>query len=599
MSLTSVGTRTITDPAGTPLVGVVVIARLRPVNSAIRIDDFTECTGEIRAVTNGSGVYTVTLERNGNLTPANTYWEIEERIPRINGGTKIWAVVSGAANFNIGTAGIVSVPHFQDSIALTKESGDLAYGIGYAATLGDLPAVTVTGRVYFVDSDNSLRRFNGATWDQTSGAPAPGSIAASSVMNTPAGNIAATDVQAALNELDTEKAPKASPTFTGTVTLPGAPGGANEAANKSYVDGLVTPDATGAVKGKVQLAGDLGGTAASPTVIGLTAKAPINNPTFTGTVTLAADPSLALQAATKQYVDTTAAAGTPDADATTKGKVQLTNDLGGTAALPTTPNAATNKGGLKEIISTIAASGAAQTINLANGNVHDITLTANCTFTFSGSTASRACSFNLILRQDGTGGRTVTWPASVSWLPGVAPTINAGANAVTNIFFMTVDNGTTWFGFNKSFAVDAAVGVGSLRTLGTGAQQAAAGNDSRFAAAITKIYPTFSKGGVLTVGAGTFRYYVEGNYTIVSVRVSVGTAPTGAAILVDVNKNGTTIFTTQANRPSIAISGNTATSGTINVNTLASGDYLTIDVDQIGSTVAGSDLVVEIGLQNT
>lgn len=35
--------------------------------------------------------------------------------------------------------------------------------------------------------------------------------------NTPAGNIAATNVQAAINELDTEKAPLDSPIFTGTV----------------------------------------------------------------------------------------------------------------------------------------------------------------------------------------------------------------------------------------------------------------------------------------------------------------------------------------------------------------------------------------------
>lgn len=42
--------------------------------------------------------------------------------------------------------------------------------------------------------------------------------AASAITNTPAGGIAATDVQTALNELDTEKAPKASPTFTGTLT---------------------------------------------------------------------------------------------------------------------------------------------------------------------------------------------------------------------------------------------------------------------------------------------------------------------------------------------------------------------------------------------
>jgi hypothetical protein len=34
-----------------------------------------------------------------------------------------------------------------------------------------------------------------------------------------------------------------------------------------------------------------------------TSRAPLNNPTFTGTVTLAADPTSALQAATKQYVD--------------------------------------------------------------------------------------------------------------------------------------------------------------------------------------------------------------------------------------------------------------------------------------------------------
>ena len=34
-----------------------------------------------------------------------------------------------------------------------------------------------------------------------------------------------------------------------------------------------------------------------------TSRAPINNPTFTGLVTLAADPTAPLQAATKQYID--------------------------------------------------------------------------------------------------------------------------------------------------------------------------------------------------------------------------------------------------------------------------------------------------------
>lgn len=45
-------------------------------------------------------------------------------------------------------------------------------------------------------------------------------------------------------------------------------------------------------------------------------------------------PSSGTQAANKTYVDTTAAAGTPDADAVTKGKLQLAGDLSGTASTP-------------------------------------------------------------------------------------------------------------------------------------------------------------------------------------------------------------------------------------------------------------------------
>lgn len=107
---------------------------------------------------------------------------------------------------------------------------------------------------------------------------------------------------------------------------------------------------------------------------------------------------------------------------------------------------------------------------------------------------------------------------------------------------------------------------------------------------------TFSKSGVLTVGAGTHRFYINRNMTILSVRASVGTAPTGASILIDVHKNGTTIFSTQGNRPTIAVSTFTDLADAINTTSLAQGDYLTVDVDQIGSTIAGSDLTVQIEL---
>jgi hypothetical protein len=103
--------------------------------------------------------------------------------------------------------------------------------------------------------------------------------------------------------------------------------------------------------------------------------------------------------------------------------------------------------------------------------------------------------------------------------------------------------------------------------------------------------------GVLALSTGATRLYNDtgSTWTIVSVRASVETSPTGASIKVDVNKNGTTIFTTQANRPTIAIGGTTSGKVTnADVTSVADGDFITVDVDQVGSTVAGSDLTLTL-----
>lgn len=108
----------------------------------------------------------------------------------------------------------------------------------------------------------------------------------------------------------------------------------------------------------------------------------------------------------------------------------------------------------------------------------------------------------------------------------------------------------------------------------------------------------FSRTGSVTVTTGVARIPVHGGtFSIVSISVMCNTAPTGATILCDINKNGTTIFTTQANRPSIAISANVSTQGTPDVTSVTTGDYFTVDIDQIGSTVAGADLTVSIRLR--
>ena len=106
---------------------------------------------------------------------------------------------------------------------------------------------------------------------------------------------------------------------------------------------------------------------------------------------------------------------------------------------------------------------------------------------------------------------------------------------------------------------------------------------------------TFAVVGTLVAGVDKAPTIVAPHaLTIVKVKVVVKTAPTGASLIVDVNKAGTTIFTTQGNRPTIAAGDTQADSGVPDVTALAEGDKITIDVDQVGSTVAGADLTVEV-----
>lgn len=126
----------------------------------------------------------------------------------------------------------------------------------------------------------------------------PTAAAANATTSSPgsvqlAGDLAGTATAPTVPGLAT-KAPLASPTFTGTVTVP-APVNTTDAANKTYVDNQVangTPDATTASKGKVQLAGDLAGTASSPTVAKLNGVAvsgtPANGKVLTATSSTAA-----------------------------------------------------------------------------------------------------------------------------------------------------------------------------------------------------------------------------------------------------------------------------------------------------------------------
>ena len=103
--------------------------------------------------------------------------------------------------------------------------------------------------------------------------------------------------------------------------------------------------------------------------------------------------------------------------------------------------------------------------------------------------------------------------------------------------------------------------------------------------------------GIAAVGTKLAQVLIPFAVSVVKVKIYADTAPTGSSLIVDVNKNGTTIFTTQANRPAIASGGHSDDSGTPNITALAEGDRLSIDVDLVGSTTpGGNDLLVVVVL---
>lgn len=83
-----------------------------------------------------------------------------------------------------------------------------------------------------------------------------------------------------------------------------------------------------------------------------------------------------------------------------------------------------------------AASGAAATIDFEDSNEHIVTLTANCTFTFSNPIDGGR--YALLLVQDGTGSWTVTWPSNVRWANGTTPTLTTTAGRIDLTTFMYV-----------------------------------------------------------------------------------------------------------------------------------------------------------------
>lgn len=83
-------------------------------------------------------------------------------------------------------------------------------------------------------------------------------------------------------------------------------------------------------------------------------------------------------------------------------------------------------------------------LNWKDGNVQYVVLGGNRTFTFANP--RDGARYLIILKQDGTGSRTVTWPATVLWTGGSAPTLTTTANKVDIVTFVYDGTNSKYYG---------------------------------------------------------------------------------------------------------------------------------------------------------
>lgn len=178
---------------------------------------------------------------------------------------------------------------------------------------------------------------------------------------------------------------------------------------------------------------------------------------------------------------------------------------------------------------------------------------------------------------------TITLPTTL--VDGTIPTA-AQFNGDFNTIYTDYNGGIT----NANISSSAAITESKL-AFNTSTGHSHNGVDSKLIS-VNRAF-TFYVEGTLTTGTNKGpRYVAPQALTIVKCWLIVRTAPTGANLTIDINKNGSTIWSTQGNRATITAAATSGNTTTFNTTALAAGDYVDLDLDVVGSSVAGVDLTV-------
>jgi len=104
---------------------------------------------------------------------------------------------------------------------------------------------------------------------------------------------------------------------------------------------------------------------------------------------------------------------------------------------------------IKQSTAAVTSTSGTTTVDTSTGTIFTHTLTEVTEFAFSNPPAS-GTGYEMtieVVQDSGANNYAVTWPATVTWAGGTAPTLTATANAVDVLTFYTTTAGASWRGF--------------------------------------------------------------------------------------------------------------------------------------------------------
>lgn len=105
---------------------------------------------------------------------------------------------------------------------------------------------------------------------------------------------------------------------------------------------------------------------------------------------------------------------------------------------------------------------------------------------------------------------------------------------------------------------------------------------------------SFYSDGMLFPQTGSGKWYSWGSIQITGIRVSVRVSPAGSPIVLDLKKNDATVYATHSNRPMIQ-PGQTTVLATLPDDVFADNDdFFTLDIVEVGESINGESLSVQV-----